>query len=627
MFTFIIFLILAAAVWGGSSTIFSHTKSEVEKTSRNQNSNDRNMGGYRFDQSKYDKADKTLKFYTKIHKFVAIPLSTLFIIAAIISTSIISVSKDNIKLFNKRILGASLADGKIIATNGEMGPQAWSLREGYHLMLFSSFKYDTTEEPILHMQPNQVGKLVAKDGLPLNKDEYFAPDWKKSVPEFAKSKIANKNTSEEDKAYYNNILNMSDEDIEKSMLDPVFFLKNGGKKGPQFNVLKPGKYPINTFLWSVQTVKATVINAGEVGVVTSRYGHQCDKVMSTGTSELTAPLVDKGCIGIWKETLSTGNYYFNTDAIRVSPMSIRVQAWAYRGGYTPREVDVAIGEGGKIEQKTLDFDPLPVPEGSADAAIQIKTKDKWRVFVEIRMQVQPEPEYASGIYASVGGLAQIENRGITPALQSVLRNMGERYQAKAFIENRSEIEAEVEKLMIFEGKKYGISIKEVRFGHIDVEPAVMTPGKIKQLSTDLKIAYIEQETTFKQLVKTNEIKATADQQKDLVKAKIQSERSDYQALAREKIGIGEEKYMKALARGQEAQKNVIGEDKTYQLQVIKLMTELCADKPQVCSNVPVIYSSGSGGADSQMLESFGALGLQNIIKAGEQVGRTSNKKD
>jgi len=65
---------------------------------------------------------------------------------------------------------------------------------------------------------------------------------------------------------------MSREEIERNMLDADFFLRNGGKKGPQSNVLKPGTYAINTYLFRGALDEVVRIDAGHVGVVTSRTG-------------------------------------------------------------------------------------------------------------------------------------------------------------------------------------------------------------------------------------------------------------------------------------------------------------------------------------------------------------------
>jgi hypothetical protein len=558
----------------------------------------------------------------RVRKYVMYPLSILFLLLSILSTSILNINKNEIAQFNKRILGSSLTDGKIIATDGEMGPQAWIYREGFYFKFLVHVIYNVEYHPILTVPANKVATLVAKDGLPLDPDEFFAPDWRKSVPQYAKMKLENSDISKSDKSYYEKISKLTPEEIESKMLDANFFLKNGGKKGPQYNILRPAKYPVNSHLWTVAFDKSTVVKPGEVGVVTSRYGKKCKVETSSKTSALTAPLVKKGCIGIWKDTLSTGNYYYNRQAIDVNNFGIRIQTWIYNGGYTPREVEVRVSQDGKIVQKNIALDTIPIPENAADGAISIKTKDKWIVRLNLTIQIQPEPEYVSAIYASVGGLAEIENKSLTPTLQSILRNMGEKYEAKDFIEKRSTIENEVEKLMIFEAKKYGITLKDIRFGTIDVDPAVMIPGKIEQLSKDLKKSYIEQDNTFKQLILTNETKATADQQYKLVQAKIEKERANYTAQAKELLGIGEEKYLKALSRGQKAQKAVLGADKTYQLQITKEIVELCKKDPKPCSTVPLIYSVGGSSSDStKILESFGALGIKNLV----DVGKTMNK--
>jgi len=169
---------------------------------------------------------------------------------------------------------------------------------------------------------------------------------------------------------------MSKDEIEKRMINTEFFLKNGGRKGPQFNVLKPGKYPINPYLFDVKPKIATKIPAGSSGVVTSRYGKQCSPVLSSENGHLTAPLVEEGCIGVWRKPLTTGNYYFNPEAIKVNLFNNRVQAWVYKGGFTPREVHVSIGDDGKINQEPILHKFVAIPKGAADAAIQIKTTDK-----------------------------------------------------------------------------------------------------------------------------------------------------------------------------------------------------------------------------------------------------------
>ncbi|MDP9235905.1 MAG: hypothetical protein M3P30_00665 [Chloroflexota bacterium] len=60
--------------------------------------------------------------------------------------------------------------------------------------------------------------------------------------------------------------------------DGESFLRNGGQKGPQVDILSPGKYRINTYLFRVRTEPALIVAQGQVGVVSARDGEP----MSTG---------------------------------------------------------------------------------------------------------------------------------------------------------------------------------------------------------------------------------------------------------------------------------------------------------------------------------------------------------
>ena len=107
------------------------------------------------------------------------------------------------------------------------------------------------------------------------------------------------------------------------MLNARTFLTNGGYRGPQETVLKPGSYRLNRYLFNVQVhdnTAATIIPAGHVGVVKSNVaqpGINClEEEVSVASGQLerealTVPLVPNGCVGIWKTPLLPGAYYLN----------------------------------------------------------------------------------------------------------------------------------------------------------------------------------------------------------------------------------------------------------------------------------------------------------------------------
>jgi len=76
-----------------------------------------------------------------ISKKVTISLGILFLFFLALSTPILMIPENHYALFNKHILGNQLKDGKIIATDGEMGSQSMMKREGLNIMPFVNIIY------------------------------------------------------------------------------------------------------------------------------------------------------------------------------------------------------------------------------------------------------------------------------------------------------------------------------------------------------------------------------------------------------------------------------------------------------------------------------------------------------
>ncbi|MFA6234500.1 MAG: SPFH domain-containing protein [Bacteroidota bacterium] len=98
------------------------------------------------------------------------------------------------------------------------------------------------------------------------------------------------------------------------------FLENGGEKGPQIEVIPPGRYRINTNLFHVTVDKAVMIQRGEIGIVTSRDGAPIPNGRLLGChveghnrfQDGEAFLDAKGQRGPQVEILLPGTYRINT---------------------------------------------------------------------------------------------------------------------------------------------------------------------------------------------------------------------------------------------------------------------------------------------------------------------------
>jgi len=550
-------------------------------------------------------------------------VATLAAMALIAMTSYVNVGQNQTGHLHKIYLGTGLTGGDIIATNGERGPQAKVMSPGFKFSPFIRIINTVTMAEVVTIPEGQYGYLVARDGAPLRADQTYADAF-------------------------------SAEDADRMISDAAYFLNNGGQKGPQTTVLTPGKYRLNMFLWKVEKVRATEIKAGFVGVIKSNalsqvnFGNlrtdvpsDCSPTMESSPDggALAVPLVPVGCIGVWDKALNPGKYYINTSVFSVTMVDTRVQKWSYKGGYKKRVIDLTVSQEGDIIQTESSSD-ISVPKEAIGNAITVKIEG-WDVPLELRVLVQVTPENAPFVVASVGGLEQVEERVLTPAIRSIVRNVagssinlptavldndGEPVLDETgtpetitvrrptrvldLIGSRSALESNVEMLMRPEGKKAGVIIKEVRFGEPVIPPELLVARQREQLATQLQKAYKQERTAQEARIATEQARATADMQPRLVEAEIEVRRSEQFAIARLNEGQGEKDKLVRIAEGQAAQVAVLGEERVVELRKFELVTgrimTFLEDNPNVLmtalSNaqkfVPErFFAMGSGGSN------------------------------
>jgi hypothetical protein len=575
---------------------------------------------------------------------VAKAAAVLLILFAVASTSFVYIDADKTGHVNK-IYGSNLSQGAYIAINGEKGPQASILPPGFQFSPLLNLLNTVKEEPIVQVPEGQYAYLVAKDGNRLPAGQSFAEAFEH-------------------------------ETAEHMITNSAFFLTHGGYKGPQTTVLTPGIYRLNRYLWEVQYGSITEIEKGFVGVVQSNVWSRVDfgalkadkpdscapairKTLDRG-SELGQPvnpdklavnLVPVGCSGVWDTALGPGKYFVNRAAYKVTPVDTRVQAWEYKGGYQRRWIDLTVDQAGKINQ-TLRTETVNVPKEVADSAVFVKVEG-WDVPLELRALVQVTPANAPFVVAAVGGLEEVEDRILTPAIRSIVRNvMGGNIHVEVpvlddqghpvldvaghsktrtvtrpthvmdLIENREVLESNVEEAIRPEGWKAGVEIKEVRFGEPVIPPELLVARQREQLAKQLKTAYTEERIAQTERIEAEQAKSTADQQSRLVESQIEVKRSEQFKIARANEGMGERDKLNYIAEGQKAQAEVLGENRVVELRKFELMVDrlltIVQAHPDILTTalsnahkfVPdrVITVGGEGGAGGSLPGAMSILG-------------------
>jgi uncharacterized membrane protein YqiK len=270
----------------------------------------------------------------------AAAIAALLVFAAsIMLSSVRYVGDDKTGIVVKNALGPKLPPGKIIATEGEMGPQAEALPPGWHFWYWPVI-YDVEKARVISIGEGEVGLIATTDGQPLTPGEIYAPEWS---PE-----------------------------AFKGMLDAEYFLgEGGGYKGPQASVLTPGDHRLNTRLYQVEIVPVTNIEQATVGVVKSNVGE-----IVTGATE--TDLVERGQRGIWRQPLLPQKYYLHTKAYEVTVVSTEAQVVRYTKA-------AQAGEENEITVRSSDGFTFPV---DVRIEYEIKPQDASLVVARFRGEVE-----------------------------------------------------------------------------------------------------------------------------------------------------------------------------------------------------------------------------------------------
>jgi uncharacterized membrane protein YqiK len=478
-------------------------------------------------------------------------VALLVLLAGLLFSSLRFVSNDRIGVVIKNAIGPKLPSGQIIATSGEMGPQAAILPPGWHWGVWP-FVYDVESEPVTVIAPGTVGLIQAVDGRPLPPGEIYAPEW--SATSF------------------------------QQMLDAPFFLTQGkGFKGPQASVLTPGAYRINPKLFQVTVVPVLNIPPASVGVVkanvgdappTDRQGHGL--------------LVERGQRGVWRTPLPPQEYYLNTKAFEVTVISTKVHIVEYTVSRGPANQQ-RLGEGGERE-------------------IQVRSADGFTFPVDVRVEYVIDTENAPLVVATLKDDQDSLSQVLNSAVRAIFRNSAERVKALDYVQQRSQQERQALEALSKEMTKYGVSVTAVRIGNIGDEQSL---GVLLKTQTDREIAQQEQRT-FQEQQKAAEQKKSltrtvqeAEEEKRLATANYQVKIAEQDKTKRiiEANADAESIRIKADAQAQAfaAIAREIGPANSALLELLKIVGE------RGIQITPRVMVSGPGGGGGESVALIGTM--------------------
>jgi len=488
------------------------------------------------------------------------------------------VGEDSIGVVTKNIGFKSLPPGKIIATEGEKGPQAKILPPGWHPGYWP-FIYDIEYSEITKIPAGSIGLLNASDGQPLPPEATYAPEW-------------------------------DQESVGRMAADATYFLTEGqGYKGPQTSVLKPGSYRINPRLFTVEIVEVTTIKKATVGVVKSNVGERPTFTEGEVDDSSTRRLVSQGQRGIWRQPLLEGQYYLNSEAYQVTTISTQKHIVRYTAASTPSVANRP-----------------PTQSDAEEREIIVRTSDGFTFPVDVRIEYEVRPGDAPVLVGTVGddqdGLRSVMNS----AVRAIFRNNAEGVKALDYVQQRSQQESASLKMLKEEMDKIGVTITGVRIGDVGDES---TLGALLKTQTDREIALQEQET-FK------EQQRAAEQMKELSRTEQEAEEEKRLATAAYEVQIAEKDRERVViedeAEAEAVELRAAAQAKAYQQIAVEIgpgnaalveLLRIVGDSGiEITPRVMVVGQGGNGSQNGETTALIGTMlnsMMQDVPKREESV--------
>ncbi|MEM1330817.1 MAG: SPFH domain-containing protein [Planctomycetota bacterium] len=447
-------------------------------------------------------------------------------------SSVRFVGADQVGVVKKNALGPRLPAGQIIATDGEMGVQAQILPPGWHFGLWPVI-FDVTNTSLVEIPQDQVGLVEARDGKPLDAGQLFAPE-------------------------------MDEAEFRRLVDNAALFLTEGGRKGPQTNVLKPGKYRLNPELFRVTIVDATDVPNASVAVLKANFGGTptLERVVVEGDEPVL--LARPGEKGVRADAFPPGKYPVNTSAYQVTQVSTRETILRFTSG------NRAVGQRSAA-----------IP-GSEEREITVRTSDGFTFPVDVRIEYRIEPQNAPIVVAKLGSDGDPLLSKMNSTVRAIFRNNAENVKALDYVSQRSLQETQSLSALREEMTRVGVTVLAVRIGDVGDEE---TLGDLLNTQREREIAVQEQITLQEQ-------QRAAEQRKQLTRTEQEAEEERRLATASYQVKIA----------GQDKERRII--EANAQAEAVRIEAQAQADAYRLISQqlgptnaalIELLKIAGEGG--------------------------------
>jgi regulator of protease activity HflC (stomatin/prohibitin superfamily) len=366
-------------------------------------------------------------------------------------------------------------DGEaFVAHGGQRGPQIELILPGRYRINTDLFNVEVQPATIVHA--NQVGLVTAKDGAPLPEAELVAAHV----------------------------------EAHSDFQDASAFLANGGERGPQYDLLKPGTYYINPLMFDVKLDDVAVVQRGEVAVLVSNVGKEPEELSQQDRlgDAKERYVVPAGYRGIQAEVAGPGVYYLNR--------------WAYIAYIIPTTnltIDWA------DEDISDNHDSRPSTTGTVQRAqlfnpLAVISRDGFEMRVSVKVVIRVRPDQAPLMVAKIGSIENLIDHVIHPMIDSSFRNQASSTEAMNFMQDRALEQTKAEQRTQEELTKYHVECVSVLISQIILPQELMEIQTKRVIAAQQQAMFVEQQKSEQERIATENTRAKADRQIDLVAAQI-----------------------------------------------------------------------------------------------------------
>lgn len=515
-----------------------------------------------------------------INIFTIIIAIILLVGVIFLALSIVLISRYEVGIRTKKMFGAKMPQGQIIARNGEIGIQADTLMPG--LYFYNPITWKIEKEKVTEIREEEIGIVESVDGesIPTGRllgdaidcnhfqdARAFLDNHGKKGPQVAMLRpgtyrinlkafnIRKKPVVKIDEERIGVVIAMDGKPLPSGFIiapspedeshrffqDGQAFINTGGFRGPQLETLQPGEYYINPLLFEVKEYDVAEVPPGYVAVLRSNVGKELSRTSETPIPTDKEPnfaqeihekdevtlTTDKNERGIWEKPVAPGKYNMNPLAFTayLVPTSAVTIDWA--AGSEIRTEHQGAAPGGRSIGGTTQRSPKIEEINSQKASeffkfsqLTLTSKDGFTLEADVRMIIRVRPQHASFIIARFGSVPNLIEQIVHPLIDSSFRNNAGEKKAIDFIQSRTNLQKEAIERAREEFEKYYVEAQNLLISYIKVDANLLKTQTDKEIAIQQQEQFQQQAKAQEENIALQEKTARAVKQKDVIDAKL-----------------------------------------------------------------------------------------------------------